>query len=81
MLFNLTPDCFANTLAQYASPYYNETHAALRQEVREWVEEKVEPYVNEWEKNKFVPTEIYKEMGTRGYLPGYVSFSASSKHA
>ena len=52
------------------SPYYNETHAALRAEVREWVDEKLEPYVTEWDEGKRVPEEIYKEMGDRGYLAG-----------
>jgi hypothetical protein len=37
------------------------------------MEEKVEPNLNDWEKAKFVPPEIYKEMGTRGYLAGYIS--------
>ena len=54
------------------SPYYNETHAALREEVRAWIDEKVEANLDEWEKAKFVPPEIYKEMGTKGYLAGYV---------
>lgn len=54
----------------YHSPYYSESHAALRQEIRAWVEEKIEPNLNEWEKAKFVPEEIYREMGTRGYLAG-----------
>lgn len=31
------------------SPYFNESHAALRAEIRDWVEEKVAPYVGEWE--------------------------------
>ena len=60
-------------VTQYHSPYYNESHAALRDEVRQWVEEKCEPFISDWEKNKFVPPEIYKEMGTLGFLPGYVN--------
>lgn len=55
----------------YHSPYYNESHVALRQEIRAWIEEKIEPNLNEWEKAKSVPEEIYREMGTRGYLAGY----------
>lgn len=55
---------------QYHSPYYNESHVALREEVRQWVSEKIEPYVNEWEKAKFVPHEIYQEAGQKGYLAG-----------
>ncbi|KAK4447738.1 acyl-CoA dehydrogenase/oxidase [Podospora aff. communis PSN243] len=52
------------------SPYFNETHAALRAEVREWVETVIEPNVTEWDEKKMVPAEIYKEMGRRGYLAG-----------
>jgi alkylation response protein AidB-like acyl-CoA dehydrogenase len=55
---------------QYHSPYYNETHVALRDEVRQWVEEKLMPNVTEWDEAKQVPDEIYREMGERGYLAG-----------
>jgi len=57
-------------IPQYHSPYFNETHAALRAEVREWVESAIEPYVTEWDENRLVDPEIYKEMGRRGYLAG-----------
>ena len=43
---------------------------ALREEVREWVEEKLMPNVTEWDEAKKVPDEIYREMGERGYLAG-----------
>ncbi|OBT93557.1 hypothetical protein VE01_08366 [Pseudogymnoascus verrucosus] len=54
----------------YHSPYHNETHVALRAEIRAFVEEKIEPFVTEWDEAKEVPEAIYKEMGTRGYLAG-----------
>lgn len=54
----------------YRSPYFNETHAALREEVRQWVESEIEPYVTEWDEAKKVPDHIYKQMGERGYLAG-----------
>merc|ERR1711939_242479 len=54
----------------YHTPYFNETHAALRAEVREWMEEEVMPYVTEWDEAKKVPDSIYKPMGERGYLAG-----------
>ena len=57
---------------QYRSPYFNESHAALRAEVREWVDAAIEPNVTEWDENRTVPPEIYKEMGRRGYLAGLV---------
>ncbi|EHK23443.1 uncharacterized protein TRIVIDRAFT_74083 [Trichoderma virens Gv29-8] len=54
----------------YHSPYFNESHAALRAELRQWIESDIEPYVTEWDEAKRVPEEIYKEMGRRGYLAG-----------
>ena len=36
----------------YHSPYYNETHVALRQEIREWVEEYVTPNIEDWEEER-----------------------------
>lgn len=60
----------SNTILQYHSPYFNLTHAALRAEVREWVEAEIEPNVGEWEDAKKVPDTIYKQMGERGYLAG-----------
>ncbi|EAQ83207.1 conserved hypothetical protein [Chaetomium globosum CBS 148.51] len=52
------------------SPYFNETHAALRAEIREWIDTEIEPNVTEWDEKKQVPAEVYKEMGRRGYLAG-----------
>ncbi|KAM5345695.1 hypothetical protein ACJ41O_011556 [Fusarium nematophilum] len=54
----------------YHSPYFNESHAALRAEVREWIDNEVEPHVTDWDEAKEVPESIYKEMGRRGYLAG-----------
>ncbi|ORY60797.1 acyl-CoA dehydrogenase [Pseudomassariella vexata] len=54
----------------YHSPYFNETHAALRAEVRDWVETEIEPHVTEWDEKKEVPREIFLEAGRRGYLAG-----------
>ncbi|KAE8445512.1 hypothetical protein EG329_013275 [Mollisiaceae sp. DMI_Dod_QoI] len=54
----------------FHSPYFNETHAALREEIREWVSSEIEPFVGEWDEARKVPDEIYKKMGTRGYLAG-----------
>ncbi|KAF2483921.1 acyl-CoA dehydrogenase-like protein [Neohortaea acidophila] len=54
----------------YHTPYFNETHAALRAEVREWMEEEIMANVTEWDEAKVVPDAIYKAMGERGYLAG-----------
>ncbi|KAI9879266.1 MAG: hypothetical protein M1830_009067 [Pleopsidium flavum] len=54
----------------YHSAYFNESHATLRNEVRQWVEAEIEPNVTEWDEAKKVPDSIYKAMGERGYLAG-----------
>ncbi|KAF2666955.1 acyl-CoA dehydrogenase NM domain-like protein [Microthyrium microscopicum] len=67
---DLIPYADPHWYQSYHSQYYNQSHADLRAEVREWVEEKIMPFVDEWEEAKMIPTEIYKEMGQRGYLAG-----------
>jgi alkylation response protein AidB-like acyl-CoA dehydrogenase len=67
-------------ISQYHSPYFNETHAALRAEVREWVESAIEPNVTEWDENRLVDPEIYKEMGRRGYLAGLLGVHYPTKY-
>ncbi|KAK6538617.1 hypothetical protein TWF694_010195 [Orbilia ellipsospora] len=54
----------------YHSPYYKASHAALRVEVREWIQSEIEPYVTEWDEARHVPEKIYQQMGQRGYLAG-----------
>lgn len=38
--------------------------------MRAWVDEEIQPNVNEWDEARKVPDEIYKQMGERGYLAG-----------
>ncbi|KAL9625000.1 MAG: hypothetical protein Q9160_000729 [Pyrenula sp. 1 TL-2023] len=64
----------------YYSPYFNESHAALRAEVREWVENEIEPYVTEWDEAKKVPDSIYKQMGERGYLAGLLGMGYPTQY-
>jgi alkylation response protein AidB-like acyl-CoA dehydrogenase len=66
---------------QYHSPYFNETHAALRAEARAWIESEIEPYVTEWDEAKRVPEAIYKEMGQRGYLAGLLGVHFPTEYA
>ncbi|RDA84972.1 hypothetical protein CP532_3891 [Ophiocordyceps camponoti-leonardi (nom. inval.)] len=65
----------------YHSPYFNESHAALRAEVREWIDSDIMPNVTEWDEAKKVPDEIYKEMGRRGYLAGLLGVKYPTKYA
>jgi alkylation response protein AidB-like acyl-CoA dehydrogenase len=64
----------------YHSPYFNQTHAALRDEARKWVETEIEPYVTEWDEAKEVPDRIYKQMGERGYLAGLLGVKYPVQH-
>ncbi|KAG0153165.1 hypothetical protein PDIDSM_5015 [Penicillium digitatum] len=64
----------------YASPYFNQSHAALRDEVRQWVESEIAPYVTEWDEAKEVPAKIYKQMGERGYLAGLLGVHFPKQH-
>ncbi|KAF2000276.1 short-chain specific acyl-CoA dehydrogenase mitochondrial precursor [Amniculicola lignicola CBS 123094] len=67
---DLIPYADPSWYQSYHSPYFNETHAALRDEVRQWVEEEIMPNVTEWDEAKKVPDKIFKQMGDRGYLAG-----------
>lgn len=62
------------------SPYFNESHAALRAEVREWIQNDIEPYITEWDEAKEVPASVYKEMGRRGYLAGLLGVHYPTAH-
>ncbi|KAL7951486.1 acyl-CoA dehydrogenase/oxidase [Trichoderma barbatum] len=64
----------------YHSPYFNESHVALRAELRQWIESDIEPYVTEWDEAKRVPEEIYKEMGRRGYLAGLLGMKYPTEY-
>ncbi|KAF2765673.1 acyl-CoA dehydrogenase [Teratosphaeria nubilosa] len=64
----------------YHTPYFNESHAALRDEVRQWVEEEIMPNVTEWDEAKKVPDSVYKQMGERGYLAGLLGMHPYPAH-
>lgn len=65
---------------QYHTPYFNQTHADLRVEIREWVEKEIIPNVTEWDEAKRVPEEIYKAMGDKGYLAGLLGLHKWPAH-
>lgn len=70
-----------NWYQSYHSPYFNQSHADLRAEVRKWVDDEILPNVTEWDEARKVPDSIYKAMGTRGYLAGLLGMEYSKiKH-
>ncbi|KAF2161731.1 hypothetical protein M409DRAFT_69542 [Zasmidium cellare ATCC 36951] len=64
----------------YHTPYFNQSHADLRAEVRQWVEDEIMPNVTEWDEAKKVPDSIYKQMGERGYLAGLMGLHKWPTH-
>ncbi|HEX3501600.1 MAG TPA: acyl-CoA dehydrogenase family protein [Stellaceae bacterium] len=50
------------------SPYFREEHAALRAQIRRFVESEIKPNAEAWENSGFVPREILRRMGALGFL-------------
>jgi len=50
------------------TPYFNEEHALLRQQVRRFVEHEIAPNGEAWEKDGCVPRELLRKMGDLGFL-------------
>ncbi|KAH0370519.1 acyl-CoA dehydrogenase NM domain-like protein, partial [Aureobasidium melanogenum] len=67
---DMIPGGDPNWYQSYHSPYFNQSHADLRAEVREWMENDIMPNITEWDEAKKVPDSVYKAMGERGYLAG-----------
>ncbi|KAF2709539.1 acyl-CoA dehydrogenase-like protein [Pleomassaria siparia CBS 279.74] len=67
---DLVPYADPSWYQTYHSPYFNSSHEALRDEVRQWVDAEIMPNVTEWEEARKVPDTIYQQMGERGYLAG-----------
>jgi alkylation response protein AidB-like acyl-CoA dehydrogenase len=62
------------------SPYFNQTHADLRAEIRQWMEDEIMPNVTEWDEAKKVPDSVYKTMGERGWLAGLLGVHPYPTH-
>ena len=44
----------------------SEEHKLIRHSVRDWLNEHVSPYINEWAQNNHCPTHLIKDMGAQG---------------
>lgn len=50
-------------------PIYTSEHAELRDAFRKFIDKEINPFVDEWEKNKLFPAhELFKKLGSAGYL-------------
>ena len=50
------------------APPFERRHAGLRAEVRRWVDERVRPFADEWERAREFPPALYREAGQAGLL-------------
>ncbi|MGK0446229.1 MAG: acyl-CoA dehydrogenase [Bermanella sp.] len=49
-------------------PYFDETHHALRDSIKRFVNKEILPHINDWEEQNTFPREIYKMAGDAGFL-------------
>jgi Acyl-CoA dehydrogenases len=50
------------------SPYYDDTHDALAQSVRRFVEREIAPHIDRWEAEGELPRELHKKAAEAGIL-------------
>ena len=50
------------------SYYFTEEHELFRESLRAFIDKRVVPHIPEWEEERRVPKEIWKEMGDMGFL-------------
>jgi len=50
------------------SPYYDETHDALAQSVRRFVEREIAPHIDRWEVEGELPRELHRKTAEAGIL-------------
>jgi alkylation response protein AidB-like acyl-CoA dehydrogenase len=55
-----------------ASPYYNDTHRALRRAVRAFVDKEITPYCHEWDEAKQLPRAMFKKAAEAGILAAVI---------
>lgn len=51
-----------------APPYFDETHHALRDSIKRFVDKEILPHIDDWEEENTFPREIYKMAGDAGFL-------------
>ena len=50
------------------SKYFTEEHELFRQSLRTFIEKEVLPHIDQWEEDQRIPKEIWKKMGSMGFL-------------
>ena len=55
---DLTPWAEPAWYSTLSSPYYNDSHRKLRSFVRQYIDDKILPYADDWEKKGKVPMKV-----------------------
>lgn len=50
------------------SPFYNDSHRAVRRVVRDFVEKEITPFCHEWDEAKSIPKEVFQKAAKIGIL-------------
>ena len=50
------------------SYYFTEEHELFRQGLRDFLQQEVLPYIDEWEEQRRIPKELWRKFGEMGYL-------------
>lgn len=69
---DLIPFGDPNYYQGYYSHYYTSKHIEFRNALRDWVDNEIIPYVNEWDESYKTPKEIWKKAYDAGWLPGVI---------
>jgi acyl-CoA dehydrogenase len=56
------------TAARRLPPPFSEEHEELRTSLRRWVEAELLPHADEWERERWFPSELFPRMGELGFL-------------
>jgi alkylation response protein AidB-like acyl-CoA dehydrogenase len=62
------------TMPRGSTPYFDESHERVRKAMREWVEEHIEPFVDEWDDPNVIrmPNDLAKKAFAAGWLQSCV---------
>ncbi|MBI9075217.1 MAG: acyl-CoA dehydrogenase family protein [Desulfatibacillum sp.] len=52
--------------------HYTDAHKAFRQRLREFCQQEITPFTDQWEQDGVTPREIWKKMGAQGFLCTWV---------
>lgn len=57
-----------NAFQKWYSPYYNKSHFALREALKNFYEKELSPFAAEWDEARAVPLDVIRKCGEAGIL-------------